>query len=50
MTTIDEEEGSGMVVRTLHKYARCERQRREGGSEVRVKDRDCIDRFSCKLV
>lgn len=35
-----------MVGRTLHKYAWDERQRRKGGSEVRVKGRDCIDRFS----
>lgn len=35
-----EREGSRMVGRTLHKYAWCERQRREGGSEVRVKQRE----------
>lgn len=35
-----EGEGSRMVGRTLHKYAWCERQRREGGSEVRVKQRE----------
>lgn len=45
-----EGEGSRMVGRTLHKYAWDERQRRKGGSEVRVKGRDCIDRFSTVLV